>query len=398
MADGRTGDRANLNPDDTNPLDTGQPIADMRLDLPDAAALQELAQETMVRMLGGLVGLNSGCLTIPSFTWAAPVVQIGSCLFHDAQDAGSNAVDGRVLRHVRGGAYQGSSDLDLSLYGGATLGTIWARRTEIAADQDIRKKWNTTAGAERSFAPNTRRRERVQFATSAINIAGYANPPASAAGTEPWFPIARITAWPAGVPTVQPIRVWDGMLNNGTQVGQVPTNVDALADTNLGLGWLLHQIRRMIAVAADTTLGTNWLTAGATKGIKQLDADLVAGASHPAGIVPYIHAMGKVQWDGTVNPNAYDSVGLPLQGVASINRIGVGAVEFTLVASAFVADTPGVMVTPYYGPNDPLVPMVANVTVLTAGPPWAFRVEVFRLDTAAAADNSFMILVGLEKT
>ena len=418
MADGRTGDRVNLNPDDTNPLDTGQSLVDMRLDLPDAAAIQEFVQDTIVRTMGGLLGLASGVLTVPTLTAvvaadppgpASVVLTIGSCLLFDAQSAGNNAVDGRVLRHVFGDPNQ-TSILDVtSMQAGGVLGVLWARRVEITMDQDLRKRWDVLSGVERSFAPNTRRRERVQFQATI----GFATVPTAAAGTEPWFPFARITAWSGGggagsAPTLRAISVWDGHGNAGADVGDVDTNLDLLAvaatGANFALVKLLRIMRTVVAAHLDSTSASAWNT-GPTRGLSQLNTALspIEAGLEQTGVIGslgwYPIAVARIAYDGLAAANSYTTQGNK-RGFSDVNivRSGVGGVDMVFDAGTLTGyNIVAAIVT---GEGNGNASFGAEPKAVGAAAPYAATggVRVNILDLAAVlSDRAFMIVVFAEK-
>jgi len=366
MADGRAGDRVNLNQDDTNPAHSGELIQDLRFDLPDAAALQELIQATLVRQLGGLMGFGSGCAGRPTLTLVGLSLQIGSCLLFDGQQVGTNQEDGRFIRHTRAGTYQGTSDVDLTPYQAASdLAVVWARRFEAVTDQDIRKRYNTATGAEGAFAPNIRRRENIQFTTT-INSGVV---PAAGSG-EPYFPIARVTQWAVGVPTVLPIMMWDGLLNNLSITGVLPTKMDTFvgAGTDAGLIRTLYTMRLIMALMADSTLGTNWQSVSPARGLLQLEGDLTAAEASVANLlaetVPasfVLLAAGYVDWTGAV----YNiSAAFGSKNVTSGGVVGGGAGVITITPTS-LAGVSFIASGTAHGAN--VTPRICNVTPTISG-------------------------------
>jgi hypothetical protein len=214
---------------------------------------------------------------------------------------------------------------------------IWALRSTLNADLDTRKKWLPGASAESSFSGNTRTRERISafIATNAtFNGSGQITALTAPPSTD-YFPILKVTAWPAGVPTVAAISMWDGN-SLGSLVGDVPTRMDPLASApNLGL--ILLYLRQGLAYILDSDGGDNWTEAAANPylGLKQIQEDLPAPAL----------AAGVIADEGSGWTVVAGSVGLTLDSVAG------GGTGFTITHALYVSggQRVAVVVTPRTG-------------------------------------------------
>ena len=174
----------------------------LRLDREDAEALQGLVYEALARVVGGLVGVGSGCLTRPRFVVDAAEVSVGECVLFWAYPAGGAALgnpEGMVLRHDPGRAGQVST-VSLAAYAaGEGRPYLWARRVEVETAPGARKKWTT---AEVDDVSPTRIEERVEFEAALEN-------PDPAAG---WFAFARVSGWSVGgLPSVWAISALDAL-------------------------------------------------------------------------------------------------------------------------------------------------------------------------------------------
>jgi len=265
---------------------------DERLDKPDfTAATSTLIQATVAKVLGALVGSLTGttspfmgCVSAPSTSWdnGTKFLTINGATFYQGGAAASptSAPAGRVITYDPTKPWQTTvTGVDLtSQAGGSQTCVIWALRSTIPSDLDARKKWLPGASAETSFSGNTRTRERISafLATNAtFNGSGQITALTAPPSTD-YFPILKVTAWPAGVPTVGTISMWDGTFTGGL-VGDIPTRMDALASApNLGL--ILLYLRQGLSYILDNTGGDNWVEAAANpySGLKQLDDDITA--------------------------------------------------------------------------------------------------------------------------
>lgn len=265
---------------------------DERLDKPDfTAATSTLIQATVAKVLGALVGSLTGttlpfmgCVSAPTTSWdnGTKFLTINGATFYQGGAAASptSAPAGRVITYDPTKPWQTTvTGVDLtSQAGGSQTCVIWALRSTIPSDLDTRKKWLPGASAETSFSGNTRTRERISafLATNAtFNGSGQITALTAPPSTD-YFPILKVTAWPAGVPTVGTISMWDGTFTGGL-VGDIPTRMDSLASApNLGL--ILLYLRQGLSYILDNTGGDNWVEAAANpyRGLKQLDDDLTA--------------------------------------------------------------------------------------------------------------------------
>jgi len=324
---------------------------DERLDKPDfTAATSTLIQATVAKVLGALVGSLTGttspfmgCVSVPTTSWdnGTKFLTINGATFYQGGAAASptSAPAGRVITYDPTKPWQTTvTGVDLtSQAAGSQTCVIWALRSTLNADLDTRKKWLPGASAETSFSGNTRTRERISafLATNAtFNGSGQITALTAPPSTD-YFPILKVTAWPAGVPTVAAISMWDGTFTGGL-VGDVPTRMDPLASApNLGL--ILLYLRQGLAYILDEDGGDNWTEAAANPylGLKQITEDLPCAAL----------AAGVIADEGSGWTVVAGSVGLTLDSVAGS---GTG---FTITHALYVSggQRVAVVVTPRTG-------------------------------------------------
>lgn len=330
-----------------------------RLDKPDYDAAVDLMNATLGRLLGLLVG-NLGSTTLPLGGCVSPLVT--------SWDAGTNylTIDGGLL--FQGGTltspvdapggriinYDPTASWQLSATGIDLTGQdpdtciIWATRTRSLSNLDTRKKWAPGAVAESTFGTTTRWREVVTFvATNATfngsgQVTAYTAPPVVA----DYFPVLKITAWPAGVPTVAMVSVWDGTPSLGL-IGDVNTRMDLLGN-GTQLGSIVYRFRQCIAALLDQTLATNWSSAGAAtyRGIKQLDTDLTAAEADIVTAQVEINVLQERTGYGTITAFTVSDGGSWAvdQGnvtarLSSFLYAGAGTFEFD-IDSAYLGSSP----------------------------------------------------------
>lgn len=334
-----------------------------RLDKPDYDAAVDLMNATLGRLLGLLVG-NLGSTTLPLGGCVSPLVT--------SWDAGTNylSIDGGLL--FQGGTltspvdapggriinYDPTASWQLSATGIDLTGQdpdtciIWATRTRALSNLDTRKKWAPGAVAESTFGTTTRWREVVTFvATNATfdvdgRVTGYTAPPVVA----DYFPVLKITGWPAGVPTVAMVSVWDGTPSLGL-IGDVNTRMDLLGN-GTQLGSVVYRFRQCIAALLDQTLATNWSSAGAAtyRGIKQLDTDLTSLGGTVSGLVTVVGDINvRTQSAVVASGNIYDNAGTWTHqysdNIATVTRVSLGVFEIQLASTLGTTDFSAVHVT-----------------------------------------------------
>lgn len=247
-------------------------VSDERLDLPDFNAVSSLAQTSLLAAMGGAIGpatsVNSfgGCASLIAYTWdgGTKFLTIGGGVFFQGGNLSSPATapSGRfIVYDPTGSAAQIAAatgvDLTSEAAGSATC-IVWATRSTTTSSLEMRKRWLPGATAESSFATDTRTVEIVEFlVTSAtFNGSGQVTAFISPPSTE-WFPILKITAWPAGIPTVATISYWDGT-DTLSYVGDPNTKVDSIGEP--GIAKMLYYLRYQLARLYDSTNATSWLT------------------------------------------------------------------------------------------------------------------------------------------
>lgn len=260
-------------------------VSDERLDLPDYDAGSTLLQAALLASIGGAIGPNlvyaypfGGCAShvVPSWDGGTKFLTIPGCLLYQGGTLASPATgpSGRFIAYDPTGAAQVAAGTGIDLTGeaaGSTTCIIWATRSVTQSALELRKRWLPGATAESSFATNTRTVEIVSFiATDAtFNGSGQVTAVTAPPSTE-YFPIFKITAWPAGVPTVGIISYWDGTNALGF-VGDPNTKVDSLGAP--GIATMLYYLRQQLARLYDSTNATSWLSF-AGNGVSQINTAL----------------------------------------------------------------------------------------------------------------------------
>lgn len=330
-----------------------------RLDKPDfVAATAQFNQELVARALGLLMGSTGsspfgGCATLPSTSWdgGTKFLTINGAVFYQGGTVGSpaSARAGRVI------AYDPTKPWQVSLTGvdltaeaaGSTPCIIWATRTDTAnggplSSTDTRKRWLPAASAESSFSTSTRSQD-VIGAFVAVSATFNGSGEWTGGGAAPsvdYFPILKVTAWPAGVPTVTAISVWDGTQALAS-VGTIETNVQALGAPSLGYLQLLSRLA--IALIYDNTGGTNWLTpalGGGFSGLKQIDSEMTAvegrATELEAKTVSFVVSSFTIDKSGGTWLFLYPSVAATV-GISGYLYAGTGEFTFTVTAARMVA-------------------------------------------------------------
>jgi hypothetical protein len=269
-------------------------VSDERLDLPDFNAVSSLAQTSDLVGMGGAIGPwliytapFGGCASAITPTWDGPskFLTIPEGLFFQGGVLASPATapSGRFIAYDPvGSAAQIAAATGVDLTGeaaGSTTCIIWATRSTTESTLEMRKRWLPGATAESSFATNTRTVEIVTFDVRNATFNGSGQVTAYAAPlSDAWFPVFKITAWPAGVPTVGSISYWDGT-NTLAFVGDPSTKVDSLGGP--GIGAMLYYLRKQLARLYDSTEATSWLTF-AGGGVSQINTALTAALANIA--------------------------------------------------------------------------------------------------------------------
>lgn len=265
-------------------------VSDERLDLPDFNAVSSLMQTSDLAMMGGAIGpatsVNSfgGCASLIAYTWdgGTKFLTIGGGIFFQGGNLSSPATapSGRfIVYDPTGSAAQiaAATGVDLtSEAAGSTTCIIWATRSTTTSALEMRKRWLPGATEETSFATQTRTVEIVEFlvTNATFNGSGQVTAFTSPPSTE-WFPILKITAWPAGVPTVATISYWDGT-DTLSYVGDPNTKVDSIGEP--GIAKMLYYLRLQLARLYDSTNSTSWLTFSGN-GVSQINAALTTALS-----------------------------------------------------------------------------------------------------------------------
>lgn len=373
-----------------------------RLDKPDYDAAVELLNGTLGRALGFLLGPTSagaanrgGCASIFGTSWDAPssflTIDAGLLIQTGALTSPSGATGARIINYDPATAWQIAAGTGVDLTGeaaGSTTCIVWAKRSTTAGSLDTRKRWVPGALAESSFGPNTRTREIVEFEVNNATfngtgqVTGYSAP----SSVVDYFPVLKITAWPAGVPTVNQISVWDGS-STLTSVGDINTRMDSLSNGG-GLGGLMYYVRSRLAEIIDVTNGSNWYSGTITRGLLQLDADL---SDVEARTDTCVIASGYVRNDG--------GWGI---GAESYNLTFTSRVDglFTLAITAFPASVARITAV-HVNFRNQTSPTVNNTLMITVNPPTTIAVEAFTVGiwTVAAGvstapdDDGFTVTV-----
>lgn len=363
-----------------------------RLDKPDfIASTAQFNQELVARVLGGLIGsLGSsqfgGCVTAPSTSWdnGTKFLTIGGAIFYQGGtvDSPSGARAGRVIAYDPTKPWQVSlTGIDLTAEAaGSTTCVIWATRTDTAnggplSSTDTRKRWLPAASAETSFSTSTRSQD-VIGAFVAVSATFDGSGDLTAGGVAPssdYFPVCAIKSWPAGVPTVTPISVWDGAQDRSL-IGVVQSNVQALGAPSLG--YISALVRASIARLYDNTGTTNWITAagGAYSGLKQIDAEITALEDRTETCVI---ASGYVR----------DSAGWGI-GAESYNLTFTSRTDglFVLAVTALPASVARIVAV-HVNFRNQTSPTINNTLFMTVSPPTTIGITAFSVGFWTLAGN-----------
>lgn len=343
-----------------------RPGGSLRLDRPDAEALQAIVYEAQARAQGALVGLGSGMLTTPSVDASdLSAVEIGDCALFWAYAAGGGSMrnpEGTVLRHDPSLTGQ-SSTIDISAYeAGEGTPWIWAARVEIETTAAGRKKW-ATPGGEVGDNTESRYEERVVWAVGDTN-------PDVAAG---YFAVGRIY-WDGG-----PWFRWrspfdpaaDDMLDDGktTARNMIPAiNGGSNAVSSMGVATLLRAILADLAMMQDRDWSVNLLgtvlASGSlpwfgrpTRGLKQLDEDL---ATAEVTIAPLVQGLLPIAAGRFLKTGKYagelDRLVTAAGVSASVEVVTIAAVSLETkawVRLTFTGYVTQLQVTPTHNPETP---------------------------------------------
>lgn len=261
-----------------------------RFDLADIGAQQSLVYEHLVAAFGALVGPAAGVLSNPAFnTSNLAAVVVGECLFYDGRSAGGGKLASGVLTpYDPTESWQSANTtVDLSSYlAGSGTPYLWAKRVQVESNAATRRRWD--AGAEPSFSPYTRYRERMEFAVGA------------SAPSSDYFKFAQVTSWTSSVPTILPIHAFDLTTEAVSSLGERLT-AQLAGQTHVGIARVVTTVLRTLRLHydKDAAAGSTWFTTP-TRGLKQLDEDLadaesLAEANRVAIHDPCVLFAGKVE-------------------------------------------------------------------------------------------------------
>ena len=201
-----------------------------KLTLEDAEALQELTYQYTLDLLGGILGLSSGCLTKPTFTVTNNVVDIGAAIFYAPNADAVNALE--VVRYDP--ALSEQLQEAVSIPQNTAFQYIWARVPEAEPNtvEENRKFWSPVHDGPLNKAVRTRIKQSVVFVVSPVK-------PTSPSTAHDWFSIATCleTTDSDGLPsyTIRPTYAWDI---------ELPTSSDSttlLSSTGKGDSYALLQ-------------------------------------------------------------------------------------------------------------------------------------------------------------
>lgn len=308
---GKTGDRPRF------------PLTNERLDKPDLTAIADYLNETLVRMLGALLGPSSGALSPVTFDFSTPgqVSITNRCFFAYAWpevpgDYGT--LQGGVVIHDPARQSQPNSLIDLSAAVAGQDAWIWFQRIEVPTHTATRRNW--VAGAEATAPALTLLEEGVTFYATTTTAHATIN---EANG---FFKFGAVTAadWAAGAPTsIRVINFPDGgnfataaNLDGGT-VTEFGPSASITTGLALQLRWLFAKVSQIMdsdntfdAASVATTTGAVGWASDPTAGLSQLaaadtamqaDIDLVG---ERAGVL----ANMLVVWDSGAGEYRYDSI------------------------------------------------------------------------------------------
>lgn len=292
--------------------------SNQRVDQPAAEAMQTDGQDTMVRLLGGVLGNTAigypmGCFEAPTLSYSTTskaVTLTTPAAFLESGTIGDTIAPGsRVFRYTPGVAGQVTS-ISLAAYAvGATKCILWARRYEQAADNAAIVVWDN--GAEVAQTGPTLTNELCAFTTGACTLSGstiatFTTPPTPTAGQ--WVPFAVVTAWtgsyPTNTPTFQCISAWDGT-NALSYYGATKTNCNI--ETTQGSAFSLWQqllyIRSALATIQAQDGTVNWALSAITapyRGLKELDADLTTAETDITTLQGNVTDLQTRSWYSTM--------------------------------------------------------------------------------------------------
>lgn len=241
-------------------------LLNQRGDAPLIRDISRLANKTLVRMFGNIMGPTAGCLTKPTFDTtdfgSTTRITIGTCVFGYAWETLVNGElemeGGAVIYDPANREIQAESTVSLAgLVNQAVW--LWFKRYDGASGTDMRRHW--PVDAEVVAPTDTRFDEYVLFE---------ATPLAGSPGInedQGWFKFARIPAgsggWTASVPTnIEIISFYDGWyLSPNTSAAMGAKNLfgqwafrgGSPTTTRWGLVQLLQGIVSQLAIILDTT-------------------------------------------------------------------------------------------------------------------------------------------------
>lgn len=266
-----------------------------RLDNADAAALQSLTYEHIVSAFGALVGPSSGVLSNPTFDVSnLSAVVIGECMLYDGRAVGSGRLStGTFIPYNPADSWQSSNKtVDISSYSaGSGTPFIWAKRVQVDSESATRRKWVMGVG-EDSYSPETRQRERVEWAV------GTASPGAD------YFKVAQVASWSSGVPVIVPTHAFD-LTTDAVNVFDERWTLALGVHGHVGIARALTMITETLRRHYDRNEapGSVW-TNNPTRGLKQLHealttTDATVLANSEAQVNPCVLYTGRVTYDPT---------------------------------------------------------------------------------------------------
>jgi hypothetical protein len=290
-----------------------------RFDLADIGAQQSLVYEHIVAAFGALVGPAAGVLSNPAFnTSNLAAVVVGECLFYDGRSAGGGKLaSGVLIPYDPTESWQSANTaVDLSSYlAGSGTPYLWAKRVQVESNAATRRQWD--AGAEASFSPNTRYRERMEFAVG------------STAPSSDYFKFAQVRSWTTGVPTILPIHAFDLTTEAVSSIGERLT-AQLAGQTHVGIARVVTTILRTLRLHydKDAAADSTWFTTP-LRGLKQLDTDLaavesLAGANEVRIFDPCTLFAGKVTHNITA-----ETASISGQAFGSLAGASAPAVTYT---------------------------------------------------------------------
>lgn len=369
-------------------------VDDERLDIIDAERMQTFGEQWAAQNLG-ILGLCSGVVgDPPTFTYSTITTRltIGPCvLAYSEVDPATGALSTATVVYDPTNPAQPTMAPIVGPFAGSTA-VLWAQRSEVAAQSETRRKWDTGTGTE------------VAFATETVYV-GVTSAQAAPVGVVPagtgWFPFAKITAWSGAptTPTVVPLSIWDGEFQ-GTNLGNasvmtpfpyLPTaNVVGGTTLSRGLANLLMKVRASLAKLIDSSDGTAWWdTTGLTRGMTQVDAILDPVENSPITVASCVYRWTGAGYSAIVGKNIVLPTLNPGVGVIDVkmslptgwNKAGVQA---TVVGDTGSAAYPTYRIVTPQQPDD---------WTSLGGDDWQIRVYQYDVDSLALADGPFSISV-----